>query len=199
MALTDVLTLYRPLAFIDLETTGIDPARDRIIDLALVVVHPNGRSNEWVIRVDPGVPIPLDASRVHGIVDQDVRGCPPFAAYAQTLAVLLAGCDLAGFNLLRFDLPLLEAEFQRCGLSFAREGRALVDAMVIFHQREQLKRRNLSAAVRHYCGRAHLCAHSALADVRATIAVLTAQLQRYPDLPRTVDQLHRLCQGRGTD
>lgn len=197
--LTDALPLRRPLAFLDLETTGIAVERDRIVELALLVVHPNGREDENVFRVNPGMPIPLGASRVHGIYDRDVAGRPPFAALARTLDVLLTGCDLAGFNIVSYDLPLLEHEFRRCGLTFNRSGRALIDVMTLFHRKERLERRDLAAAVRHYCGREHVGAHSALADARATAEVLQRQLERYPDAPREVAALEAYCRQAQSD
>jgi DNA polymerase-3 subunit epsilon len=197
--LTEVLPLRRPLVFLDLETTGIAVDCDRIVEIALLTVHPDGREHENVFRVNPGVPIPLGAWRVHGISDRDVADRPPFAALARTLSVLLAGCDLAGFNITSYDLPLLEAEFGRCGLPFSRDGRAIVDVMTLFRRKETLQRRDLSAAVQHYCGRDHIGAHSALADVRATAEVLHHQLLRYVDLPRDVGELHAYCLGAKPD
>ncbi|GIW08165.1 MAG: DNA polymerase III subunit epsilon [Dehalococcoidia bacterium] len=193
--LTEVLPLRRPLAFLDLETTGIAVDRDRIVEIAMVIVHPDGHEDENVFRVNPGVPIPPGASRVHGIFDHDVAGRPSFAALARTVDILLTGCDLAGFNILQFDLPLLEAEFARAGVRFGRDGRAIVDVMTLFHRKETLERRDLSAAVRHYCGREHVGAHTALADVRATVEILRRQLTCYADVPRDVSELHAFCRG----
>lgn len=193
--LIDALPLRRPLAFLDLETTGISVERDRIIELALLVVHPDGREDENVFRVNPGMPIPPDASRIHGISDRDVTGRPPFAAFAPTIAVLLTGCDLAGFNIVSYDLPLLENEFRRCGLVWQRSDRSLIDVMRLFHRKERLERRDLAAAVRFYCGRDHIGAHSALADARATAEVLRRQLERYRELPREIAALEAYCCG----
>ncbi|MFN8532638.1 MAG: 3'-5' exonuclease [Dehalococcoidia bacterium] len=193
--LTDVLPLQRPLAFLDLETTGIAVDEDRIVEIAMLIVHPDGRTDENVHRIDPGVPIPAGASRVHRIYDRDVAGRPRFAALARTFNVLLIGCDLAGFNIVKYDLPLLEAEFQRAGVPFSRAGRAIVDVMTIFHRKETMTPRDLSAAVRHYCDREHAGAHSALADVQATIDVLASQLVRYEDLPRDVAEIDAICTG----
>ncbi len=182
--------LSRPLAFLDLETTGLNPAKDRIIELAVIRVSPNGDVEERVRRFHPGIPIPPEATAIHGITDEDVVHEPPFAARAKALAEFLESCDLAGFNLRRFDLPILLREFRRAGVPFSVEGRRLVDVQTIFHREEP---RDLSAAARFYLGREHKEAHSALGDIRTTAAVLAAQLQRYPHLPRDLDGLHAYC------
>jgi DNA polymerase III subunit epsilon len=184
------LALERPLAFFDLETTGLRIAADRIIELALIRLTPSGDVSEKVRRFNPGVPIPPEATAVHGISDEDVADKPPFAARARSLAELLEPCDLAGFNLRRFDLPMLLAEFGRAGVPFSVEDRRIIDVQMIFHREEP---RDLSAAVRFYLGREMEDAHSALADIRATAAVLGAQLERYPHLPRDMDGLDRYC------
>ena len=164
--------LDRPLAFLDLETTGLSTVSDRIIELALIRVSPQGDVLERVRRFNPGIPISPEATQVHGITDEDVQDEPPFPARARSLAELLDPCDLAGFNIRRFDLPML------------------LDAQVIFHREEP---RDLSAAARFYLAREHEEAHTALGDIRTTAAVLSAQLQRYPDLPRSLDGLHAYC------
>lgn len=184
------LELDRPLAFVDLETTGLSPSRDRVVELALLRISPEGEVLERVRRFNPGVPIPPAATEVHGISDEDVADEPPFASRARSLADLLEPCDLAGFNLRRFDLPMLLAELQRAGVSFSLEGRRILDAQVVFHREEP---RDLSAAARFYLGIEHEDAHSALADIRTTARVLGAQLQRYEHLPRDPDGLHRYC------
>lgn len=182
--------LDRPLAFIDLETTGLNTVSDRIIELALIRVTPQGDVLEAVRRFNPGIPIPPEATAVHGITDEDLVDEPPFPSRAKSLADLLEGCDLAGFNLRRFDLPMLLAEFKRASLPFSIQGRRLVDAQIIFHRQEP---RDLSAAAKFYLRREHQEAHTALGDIRTTAAVLSAQLQRYPELPRTLDGLHAYC------
>lgn len=184
------LPLDRPLVFLDLETTGLNIARDRIIELALIRVAPSGDLTEKVRRFNPGTPIPAEATAVHGISDEDVADKPPFAARARSLARILAPCDLAGFNLRRFDLPMLLAEFTRAGVDFRVEDRRIVDVQMIFHREEP---RDLSAAVRFYLDRELEDAHSALADIRATMAVLGAQLERYPHLPRDMESLDAYC------
>lgn len=182
--------LERPLAFMDLETTGLSTVSDRIVELAVIRVTPQGDVLEAVRRFNPGIPISPEATAVHGISDDDVADEPPFQARAKSLSDLLEGCDLAGFNIRRFDLPLLLAEFKRAGLPFAIEGRRLIDSQVIFHREEP---RDLSAAARYYLGRDHEEAHTALGDIRTTAAVLSAQLQKYSGLPRTLDGLHAYC------
>ncbi len=182
--------LDRPIAFLDLETTGLRVGTDRIVELALIRFMPNGDVTEKVRRFNPGIPIPPEATAVHGIRDEDVADKPPFAARARSLADLLDPCDLAGFNLRRFDLPMLLAEFQRAGVRFQVGERRIVDVQMLYHRMEP---RDLSAAVRFYLGRELEDAHSALADIRATAAVLSAQIERYEELPRDIEGLHRVC------
>lgn len=185
-----VLNLRRPLAFVDLETTGTSPASDRIVEIAILKVQPDGTEDFRRKRANPGVPIPAEATTIHGITDADVADEPPFQAYARSLNDFMADCDIAGFNVAGFDLRMLEAEFRRAGVAFSREGRSVIDAMTIFHQKEP---RDLAAAVRFYCGHEHPEAHSSEDDARAAAEVLQAQLERYEDLPRDVQALHELC------
>ena len=186
----DIVPLDRPLAVLDLETTGTQVAKDRIIEIGVVKVHPEGRHEERTRRVDPGIPIPPEATAVHGIRNEDLLGAPTFGQIAASLVEFLEGCDLAGFGLLAFDLPLLRNEFERAGVEFLVSGRRLIDAKSIFHQKEP---RDLSAAHRFYCGTGFTGAHSATADAEATYRVLLGQLRRYPDLPHSMDGLHRAC------
>jgi DNA polymerase III subunit epsilon len=181
------LSLDRPLAILDLETTGTDPANDRIVEISILKVTVEGEPDHRTLRVNPGMPIPAAATEVHGIRDEDVVGQPDFRAIAPTIIMFLDGCDLCGYNLVRFDLRMILAECQRVGLDFPMAGRRLIDPCRIFHMREP---RDLSAALRVYCGREHVGAHGAAADVLATLAVLEAQLDRYDDLPRNVGDLH---------
>lgn len=184
------LPLDRPLVFFDLETTGLSLSSDRIIEMALIRVTPRGDVLERVRRFNPGMPIPAEATAVHGITDDDVRDEAPFERRARALAELLDDADLAGFNIRRFDLPMLLAEFQRAGVTFDTRGRRLIDMQTIFHREE---RRDLSAAARFYLDREHAEAHSALGDIRTSAAVLSAQLERYAHLPRDLDGLHAYC------
>ncbi len=183
------LNLRRPLAFVDLETTGTSPATDRVVEIAIFKVLPDGTEDFRRNRVNPGVPIPAEATAIHGITDADGANEPPVASYARSLNDFLADCDIAGFNVAGFDLKMMEAEFGRAGVAFSREGRAVIDAMTIFHQKE---RRDLAAAVKFYCGRDFPEAHSSEDDARAAADVLQAQLERYDDLPRDVEALHEL-------
>jgi DNA polymerase-3 subunit epsilon len=180
------LRLERPLALFDLETTGTDPARDKIVEIAVLRIEPDGSRISRCRRINPGQPIPPAATAVHGIRDEDVREEPPFRRIAKSVLDLLQGADLAGFNLWRFDVPLLQRELQECGLDLEPGQRRVVDAMTIFHRKEP---RDLAAAVRFYLGREHDGAHGAEADLEATWEVLEAQLERYPDLPRSVEEL----------
>ncbi len=184
------LRLDRPLVVLDIESTGINPRQDRLIDLALVTVHPDGRREERTFRVNPEIPIPPEATAIHHITNADVVGAPTFRQAAPRILEALAGCDLAGFNIARFDLPMLAEEFARAGVAFDVDGRRVVDVQRIFHKKEP---RDLSAALAFYCGELHLGAHGAEADARATAAVLDAQLATYPDLPRTVEALDQFC------
>ena len=184
-------SLDRPLIFFDLETTGLNFKNDRIVELALIKITPQGDVLERVRRFNPGIPIPAEATAVHGITDADVADEAPFCARARALADMMEGCDLAGFNVRRFDIGMLVAEFARCGIRFEMEGRRVVDMQNIFHHEEP---RDLSAAARFYLGREHDEAHTALGDIRTSAAVLGAQLQRYPQIPRDLDGLHAYCQ-----
>jgi len=180
------LNLKRPLAFFDLETTGINIARDRIVEISVVKIHPGGREEWFTKRLNPGMPISPQASEVHGITDDDVKDCPSFREIGKNLAKFLEGCDLAGYNAIRFDIPLLAEEFLREGIDFDIRKRKYIDVQVIFHKKEQ---RTLSAAYIFYCKRELSNAHSARADTEATYEILKAQIQRYDDLENDVDEL----------
>jgi DNA polymerase-3 subunit epsilon len=192
-ALIERLKLRRPLAFLDLESTGTSVSSDRIVEIAILRLHPDGREDVLCRRVNPGMPIPAEAKAVHGISDADVEGEPPFASYAKSLLELLSTCDFAGFAIARFDLPLLQAEFWRAGLEFVWRDRAVIDALAIFHAKEP---RDLAGAVRFYCGRDLAGAHAADEDLRATVGVLRAQLERYKDLPGSLGGLNEFCNPR---
>lgn len=183
--------LDRPLVFFDLETTGLDLKNDRIIELAFIKWTPHGDVLERERRFNPGMPIPPEATAVHGITDEDVANEVPFCRVAKSLVDTLEGCDLAGFNVRRYDIPLLVYEFNRCDVDFPMEGRRVVDMQNIFHREE---RRDLSAAARFYLGREHEEAHTALGDIRTSAAVLGGQLERYPHVPRDLDGLHAYCE-----
>ena len=180
------LNLKRPIVFFDLETTGVDTARDRIVEISLVKVMPDGREIVKTRRINPGMHIPAEASAIHHITDEDVKDCPQFAQIAKSLAQFLEGCDFGGFNSNRFDIPVLAEEFLRAGVDVDLKKRKFVDVQTIFHKMEQ---RTLVAAYRFYCDRELEGAHSAEADTLATYEVLKAQLDRYPELQNDVAAL----------
>lgn len=190
------LHLERPLIVFDIESTGVNWRVDRIIDLAWVKLLPDGRRLAHGYRVNPGVPIPTAATKIHGIRDEDVKDCPLFAQVASAVEEEFAGCDMAGYNVLRFDLPLLAEEFKRAERTFDMTSRRIIDAQRIYHLREP---RDLSAALRFYAGALHVGAHGAMEDVLATVRVLEGQLQRYPDLPRDLNALHAYCSPTESD
>ena len=183
------LELNRPLAVFDLETTGVDPARDKIVEFAVEIIHPDGSRKTQSRRVNPERPIPPGASAVHGIYDKDVADAPVFREVAPALLEFFGDADLAGFNVARFDIPLLDREFKDCGLDFGLASRKVVDAMRIFHLQEP---RDLSAAAKFYLDQTHKDAHAADADVAMTTEILLAQLKRYPDLPAPRQQAKAL-------
>jgi DNA polymerase III subunit epsilon len=170
------LNLKCPLAFFDLETTGTNISCDRIVELSIVKVMPNGEVVTKTTKVNPTIPIPIETSLIHGIYDEDVKDAPTFKQIAKNLAKFLEGSDLAGFNIIRFDVPLLVEEFLRAGVDFDCSNRRLIDAQKIFHMMEK---RTLSAAYKFYCNKILEGAHSAEADTLATFEILQAQVKRY--------------------
>ncbi|NVJ46170.1 MAG: 3'-5' exonuclease [Cytophagia bacterium] len=176
------LNLKNPLVFFDLETTGINIANDRIVELAFLKVMPNGETEKRVQLVNPTIPIPEESAMIHGIRDEDVADKPTFKELAKNLAKFLEGCDLGGFNIVRFDVPLLVEEFLRAGVDFEVSQRKLIDAQKIFFLMEQ---RTLSAAYQFYCNKELEGAHGAEADNDATFEVFKAQIERYMDQPVT--------------
>ncbi len=184
------LNLTRPLAVFDLETTGIDVERDRIVQIAIIRVEPGGTRKTFEALVNPEMPIPPASSAVHGIYDADVKDAPTFAQVRAEVEAFLTDVDLAGYNSVRFDQPLLTNELKRVGSEMDFKGVKHLDAMRIFHQKEK---RDLSAAYRMYCGKELTGAHNALADTTATLEILDAQLAHYDDLPRDVEALHAYC------
>jgi DNA polymerase-3 subunit epsilon len=181
------LRLTRPLVSLDVETTGLSPRHDRIIEIAMVKFHPEGRRDRFHRRVDPEVPIPAAATAIHGLTDQDVAGSPKFKAIAGSVARFLRTADLCGFNIKNFDLPFLFNELSRAGIRVPLGRRAVIDALQIYRHQEP---RDLIAAVRRYLGRDHALAHSALGDAYAAAAVLDGQVASHTDLPGTVAELH---------
>jgi DNA polymerase-3 subunit epsilon len=173
------LELQRPLAFFDLETTGTDVAKDRIVEIAILKIKPDGQKEMKVRRINPEMPIPAEASAIHGITDEAIKDEPTFAQVAKSLFIFLNDCDLAGYNSNKFDIPLLIEEFLREGIRFDLDGRNMIDVQNIFHMME---RRDLSAAYQFYCKKELINAHSAEADITATYEILEAQLDRYAEL-----------------
>lgn len=180
------LKLRRSLAFLDLETTGINIVSDRIVEISVLKVSPNG-TEEWLTsRINPEMPIPAKSTSIHGITDKDVANSPAFRDIAKKLAAFLEGCDLAGYNANKFDIPVLAEEFLRVNIDFDFRRRRYVDVQVIFHKKEQ---RTLSAAYIFYCKKELMGAHGAKADTQATYEILKAQLDRYTDLENDVEKL----------
>jgi DNA polymerase-3 subunit epsilon len=180
------LNLRNPLVFFDLETTGINIVKDRIVEISFVKVYPNGKEETKTRRINPGMPIPPESTAIHGISDEDVKNCPTFKEIAKSLAAQIEGCDLAGFNSNRFDIPMLAEEFLRAEVDIDMSRRKFVDVQTIFHKMEQ---RTLAAAYKFYCGKDLENAHSAEADTVATYEILKAQLDRYPELQNDVSYL----------
>ena len=178
----------RPIAFFDLETTGINIATDRIVEISILKISPTGERTSYTQRVNPGIPIPLEVSEIHGIYDIDVQNEPMFEEVADKVFKMIFECDLAGFNSDRFDIPLLAEEFMRAEIEFNAEGRRTIDVQTIFHKMEP---RNLSAAYKFYCNRNLENAHSAEADTIATYEILEAQIERY-DIGADISSLAEL-------
>lgn len=180
------LNVKNPLVFIDLETTGIDLSKDRIIEIGLVKIYPDGREEVKCRRVNPTIPIPAESTAIHHITDEDVKDEPTFKDIAKSLAAMLEGCDFAGFNSNKFDFPLLAEEFLRADVDFDFKNRKFIDVQNIFHKMEQ---RTLVAAYKFYCQKELDGAHGAEADIVATYEVLKSQLDRYPELKNDVEFL----------
>ena len=180
------LQLTRPIAFIDLETTGINISTDRIVEIAIVKVLPEGSSQIKRKLINPLMPIPSGSSEIHGITDEMVKDAPTFKEVANEIKQFIENCDLGGYNSNRFDLPMLVEEFGRIRMDFSMEGRKLVDVQKVFHQMEQ---RTLSAAYKFYCEKTLEGAHGAEADASATWEVLEAQVERYPQMGNTVESI----------
>lgn len=180
------LNLKRPIVFFDLETTGVDTAKDRIVEVSMIKLMPDGEEIVRTRRINPQMHIPEQATAIHGITDEDVKDAPTFAQVAKSMAQFIDGCDFGGFNSNRFDLPMLVEEFLRAGVDVDFRRRRFVDVQNIFHKMEQ---RTLVAAYKFYCDKNLEEAHSAEADTRATYEVLMAQLDRYPELQNDVAAL----------
>ena len=182
------IKLDTPLIVFDIESTGISPRADRIIELAAIRIDPDGTETSGYWLLNPGVPIPVETTAIHGITDEHVASQPTFKDKALEILAFFGDADLAGFNAGRFDIPMLAEEFTRAGIRFDADRRKLLDAQRIFHSKE---RRDLSAALAFYCDRAHTDAHGAEADVRATLDVILGQFKKYGDLPKDMETLDR--------
>ncbi|MDE6716150.1 MAG: 3'-5' exonuclease [Muribaculaceae bacterium] len=180
------LNLRRPIIFFDLETTGVDVVNDRIVEISIIKVYPDGKEEQKTRRVNPGMHIPEAATAVHHITDEDVKDCPTFKQIAKSLASYFEGCDIAGYNSNRFDIPLLSEEFLRADVDFDFSRHRFIDVQTIFHKMEK---RTLEAAYKFYCNEELSNAHSADADTRATYEVLKAQIDKYPTLQNDVEWL----------
>jgi len=170
------LNLTRPIIVFDLETTGIQVSTDRIVEISLMQIMPDGTEEIWTQRINPTIPIPTQSTAIHGITDEDVKEMPTFAQVAKQVSAFIGHADLAGYNSIRFDIPLLVEEFLRAGIEFDLKNRRFIDVQNIFHRMEQ---RTLSAAYKFYCNQEHTGAHSAEADTIVTYEILKAQLDRY--------------------
>ncbi len=203
------LKLKNPLVVFDLEATGTKISEDRIVEIALIKLMPDGSKEERTRKINPTIPIPVETSLIHGIYDEDVKDEPTFKQVAKSLSDFLEGCDLAGFNILKYDIPLLAEEFLRANIEFDIAGRKLIDAQKIFHLMEK---RNLSSAYKFYCKKDLIDAHSAVADTQATYEVLAAQIEKYEgmevtdllgnklgDIVNDVDKLHELTNSNMVD
>lgn len=183
MNLADKLNMTRPIAVFDVESTGLNPRLDRIIELSAIRIECDGRRRDKCWRINPGIPIPPETTQIHHITDADVADKPTFAGCVDEIDAFFDNCDLAGYNLLHFDIPILEEEFLRAGRDLCAGSRHVLDAQKIFHKKEP---RDLSAALKFFCGREHDKPHSAMDDAEATLDVIIGQFEKYADLPKTV-------------
>ncbi len=186
------LHLDRPLAVFDIEATGLNIRSDRVIELSIIRVAADWTEQTRTWLLNPTIPIPLESTAIHGITDADVAGCPTFLDVVDEIDAFLADCDLAGYNLIHFDIPILQEEFLRCGRELDVDSRRILDAQRIFHAMEP---RDLSAALKFFCGREHVDAHGAEADARATLDVIKGELEKY-DLPSDMEGLDRRFNAR---
>ena len=185
------LNLTNTIIFFDLETTGVDTSKDRIVEISLVKVFPDGTEEVKTRRINPCIPISAESTAIHGISDEDIKDCPSFKAVAKSLAQYIEGCDFAGFNSNKFDIPMLVEEFLRAGIDIDLKKRRCIDVQNIFHKMEQ---RTLVAAYKFYCDKDLTNAHSAEADTIATYEVLKSQLDKYPEMENDVDFLAKFSE-----
>ncbi len=182
------LNLKKSIAFFDLETTGINVSKDRIVEISILKIRPDGEEEVKTMKINPTIPIPAITTKIHGISDKDVKDAPTFAEVAKDIVAFLENCDLAGYNSNKFDIPLLVEEFLRAEVDFEVKKRNFIDVQVIYHKKEQ---RTLTAAYKFYCGKSLENAHSAEADTYATYEVLKAQLDKYDDLKNEIESLSK--------
>ncbi|MFH1327523.1 MAG: 3'-5' exonuclease, partial [Candidatus Bathyarchaeota archaeon] len=180
----------KPLAFIDLETTGVDVQSDRIVEIGIVKHYGDDMEDTFSCYLNPTIPIPIEATRIHHIADRHIAGCLTFAQRAKEIRSFLEGCDFVGFNLLGFDLPLLEVEFSRTSVEFSRRGRSLIDTMKIFHH---YNKRDLQSAYFLYTGQKLNTPHEAFGDALANVGILEKQMQKHQDLPQDMEGLGKWC------
>lgn len=185
-----MIPLSRPVTFFDLETTGVDPFNDRIVQVGAIKIHPDGNREEWNQLVNPQMPIPPEVTAVHGIKDEDVKDAPTIGDLSQKLSEFFHDVDLGGYNIKNFDIPILMAEFNRIGMQLDLESVKYIDAMAIFRLKEP---RTLTAAYKKYCGKDLEDAHDAIVDIQASIEVFEGQMKHYGDLPESIEDLHELC------
>jgi DNA polymerase-3 subunit epsilon len=184
--------LNRPLIFFDLETTGLDFKYDRIIEIGALKLYPDDRKERMNKRINPQMRVSAEVTLITGIRHDDLIGLPTFAEALPEIQAFFENCDLAGYHIGRFDAKVMVEEFKRAGADFKLESRVILDSQVIFHQKEK---RDLAAAYKFYCNRDLVGAHSANADTNATYEIFLAQLERYPDLPRDIEGLNKICKG----
>jgi len=186
------LKLEKPIVFFDLETTGLDISKDRIVQIAAIKIKPDGSQEDLNFYVNPCMDIPAEATAVHGITNDDVFEAGRFEEYSEIIYKFFKGCDLGGYNLLRFDIPLLSEEFAKCGFSFPDESVKVIDVQNIYFKKEE---RTLRAGYKYYMGEELENAHDALADIRATAQILNCQINMYDDIGNTVDKLSEFSTG----
>ncbi len=182
------LHLKKPLAFFDIESTGVNVPHDRIVEIGIIIIYPDNKTKEFRYLINPTIPIPIEASMIHGIYNKDLKNAPTFKELSKELFDLLNPCDLAGFNSNRFDVPILVEEFLRVNINFSIDNRNLIDVRNVF---VMMEKRDLTSAYKFYCNKTLENAHSAIADVKATKDVFLAQLNKYHSLPKKIDDLNK--------
>ena len=190
------IKLDKPVVFFDIESTGTNIQKDRIVEISVIKVFPDGRQQSNTRRVNPEMHIPEAASAIHGIYDADVADAPTFRDIAQNLKNYIADSDLGGYNIVKFDIPMLEAEFARAGVEYSANNCRIIDVFNIFCR---LYPRTLSAAYEFFCGKKLEDAHSAAADTQATLDVFLGQLAKHPEIPRSMDELNEFCDNSDPD